>query len=493
MNPSCVDVSEAKLPAPDASSSYSHWGGYPATLAALDGFTDLRGTDLSIAAMFDKLDMLDRASQDGVVDAMIQCGFKPSDVSKINSSLLDGICQAFGGIQPPDQASESMSHCIVRFMIPRPYRDALQWFLAKRRHPEWVCGGLNSPEMLLAAGLGLTDIVKLLLSYCKFADVSVSQSSGANLAALERAVINGREGVLDVMLSSLPSPLRGPISSLPLLREAARFGRLDVVKYLLQPSRNDFVNLNAIGEVLNVAVQTKHGCIVDLLLECCSDQLSSDALQHAFNSALGSGSIEMVERITAYARSRGLQLIARLAAIVPLLAPGNVDRLRLMLPLCAPDPAFVHEMPAPEYCGVEALTLLLETHAIDLRSVIESRHLKGALLRRNASIARYLLELAGMTIWDDMIVWIGVLVARQNLSSRCYPLLQRTNLSELRDCKPRWTSIICKRSGENSAHHTQESNARYKLLHTVVLSQSRLRSPRAVSLTLSDSESAPPL
>jgi len=40
MNPSCVDVSEAKLPALDASPSYSHWGGYPATLAALDGFTE---------------------------------------------------------------------------------------------------------------------------------------------------------------------------------------------------------------------------------------------------------------------------------------------------------------------------------------------------------------------------------------------------------------------------------------------------------------------
>jgi len=114
-------VFETKLPAPDVSSSYSHWGGYPAALAALDGFSVLRSTDPSIAAMFNKLDMLDQAPADGVVDAMIQCGFKASEVSKINSPLLDGICKGSTGRDLDGQTElepfKDMSRFIARVCV----------------------------------------------------------------------------------------------------------------------------------------------------------------------------------------------------------------------------------------------------------------------------------------------------------------------------------------------------------------------------------------
>jgi len=73
--------------------------------------------------MFDKMDMLDRAPADGVVDAMIQCGFKASDVSKINSPLLDGIWQGVTGRDPDGQTGfepltrSTISRLLLRLLI----------------------------------------------------------------------------------------------------------------------------------------------------------------------------------------------------------------------------------------------------------------------------------------------------------------------------------------------------------------------------------------
>jgi len=62
-------------------SIYHHWGGLPATLAALDGFQTVRADDPNVGAMFAKLDRLDAAvgSAAGLVAAMTACQFTAGD------------------------------------------------------------------------------------------------------------------------------------------------------------------------------------------------------------------------------------------------------------------------------------------------------------------------------------------------------------------------------------------------------------------------------
>jgi len=43
--------------------SYAHWGGLPATVAALEGFEEARHKDPAVAAMLDRLDILDHAAR----------------------------------------------------------------------------------------------------------------------------------------------------------------------------------------------------------------------------------------------------------------------------------------------------------------------------------------------------------------------------------------------------------------------------------------------
>jgi len=72
---------------------YHHWGGYPATVAALDGFEAARQSDPKLGSMFDKLDQLDRSSRSDLFDVMEACRFEPEEVSRINSPVLDGIVE----------------------------------------------------------------------------------------------------------------------------------------------------------------------------------------------------------------------------------------------------------------------------------------------------------------------------------------------------------------------------------------------------------------
>ena len=417
MNPSCVDVSETKVPAPDVSSSYIHWGGYPATLAALDGFTELRSTDPSIAAMFDKLDMLDRAPQDGVVDAMIQCGFKPSEVSKINSPLFDAIWQGVTGRDPDGQSEleplkDSLSRVTVRLMIPRPYYEALRWFLTKPS-PSHLTFDVG-PELCLAAAIGLNDVVRTMLSYR-----GSSESQAINhsvLPALERAVMNGGVNAAHEIISPMSTELRQSASHLEPLLLAAENGRLDMVKYLLQPSCTDLIKGPRFDEVLCPAIKGHHLSTVDLLMECCSDQLTPGVLSAALRSAIGSGSMEMVNRITAVAQSRGVQVTPCLRDVMPLVKSNNMVSLRLMLPLCGPDRSFSHVLlrSACEYADIEIVRLLFDTRMVDLRSAIHMQDWKP-VRRGDGAIALYLLEQLGMQIWMDQWVWIAVVLGETDM------------------------------------------------------------------------------
>ena len=365
--------------------------------------------------MFNKLDMLDRAPADGVVDAMIQCGFKPSEVSKINSPLLDGIWKGVTGRDPDGETeleplTDPTTDLLLRLLIPRPFTLTLRWIITKP-------GSLKLDHtvpwfLVVCSSLGLRELVELTLA--------ASQSRAFDLShALCRAVINGRLDILHALETRVTAGGKLRAGSLNLLCLAARGGHLDMIKYLLHPSQQHLVPSADCCSAVQHAIHEGHSSSLHLLLDLCHDRLDTLALNRALSAAAGRGCVDVVQRLTDIARVRGVSILLRLSDFEKLFRANNVEGVRAMLSCCPLEPhvsddVLVHVC---QHCDVDMARVLLETLiAVDVWASARSHHLERAVLYGKRDLAMYLLERIGMRIWSDSAVRIAVLFGNHQLA-----------------------------------------------------------------------------
>lgn len=270
---------------------YAHWGGYPAAVAALDGFETTRANDPKVAAMFAKLDALDAAPRtaDGLVDALTACRFEPQELSHINSPLLDGLWNAATGRMPDGRTAfdligrpKSSAAFALRLVLPRVYIEALQWFSAgaSKDRPWWAeafvvaaaKGDANSlavllpllnprHSMLIALGtLRALDNRHIVATRTIFARLECDDSDSFELLfeLVDAAAAANEADLLRWLLSEhLPSH---PRFSQSLLKSAmlasARNGSETALEYLLQrhaPCSTSDVLLEVLQDAINTA------------------------------------------------------------------------------------------------------------------------------------------------------------------------------------------------------------------------------------------------
>jgi len=366
--------------------------------------------------MFNKLDMLDRAPADGVVDAMIQCGFKASDVSKINSPLLDGIWKGVTG-RDPDGQSEleplvggSMSELLLRLLIPRPFMAALNWFITKRDFVK--CTDNFASLFIVCSSLGAREPVETLLTML----APVRDLKYTLIQAARRAVMNGRVDVLHAISAALLEHT-GLIPK-ELLWLTTGSGHTEMLRYLLHPSRQHLVGYAHIGSALDDAIQGQHVSSMFLLLEKCQDRLNRYDITVAFERAAGLGSVEMVQRLSEIAQSRGMSIRVRLSDLRPLISLNNIEGMRAMLAACQLD-RFVADGVLMSVCtdaDVEMARMLMENERVDVMDSAKWLHLLQAVLYNKSELVMYLLGRIGMRVWSDSAVRTAALLGHLQLA-----------------------------------------------------------------------------
>ena len=268
--PMHANDAENKL-AQASTSPYEQWGGYPATLAALDEFEATRASDPKLSAMFAKLDTLESAPRtaDGLTAAMISCALEPEEVSHINSPLLDGLWKAVTGREPDGKTplvANVMTNDVsfaLRLIFPRLYLDTLRWFVRSVTVNSGPDGQIFEKTFAVAASLGQLEVIQLLVP---FMDVQQEAHRETLSMAIQRAVCNGH---LELLQTIFPLRNASEPSDRVLLMEAAEHDRIEVLQWLLQslPSRTEsFVDLY---QALTAAVRANREAVVRyLLVEC---------------------------------------------------------------------------------------------------------------------------------------------------------------------------------------------------------------------------------
>jgi len=204
---------------------YEKWGGFAAAASSCASFDIDRQSDARLSDLFDKLDLLEQRCEhlhdfQTIANAMTASKVSPTDVSYLNSPLLDGLWKVVTGLDPDgvtDLLVDELNgtrRVLLRLLAPKPYLDTI-CFLGILNAP-WsadlvvdasVYDCLN--PVAVAAGSGRLELIRLMLQ------TGFLAHAGADYA-LSAAVENGH---LDIVREILNAFDRSEI----VLSEASRF------------------------------------------------------------------------------------------------------------------------------------------------------------------------------------------------------------------------------------------------------------------------------
>jgi len=280
-----LDESKAHTNSDSNDPAYAHWGGFLATAAALDDFQSVRSTDTELAALFNKLDALDRCPRTaaGVVAAMSECKFSPAELNRINSPLLDGLWKGVTGRDPDGKTSFDAysdfpitdERFIHRLVFMRPYEQALRWFLQGKSY-------IAYHALVLAAGTGRYGVVDALIQSFT-PNVQVSEQH--RVRAICRAIAVGHFELADqlkVDLSIPQMPEWTPASIFSTATQdwsnacltAVSFDRLTTLQWLFpeMPPLQDYSENRRYSELLSYAIKLSRFGLVKHLVSCAMAQ-----------------------------------------------------------------------------------------------------------------------------------------------------------------------------------------------------------------------------
>ena len=386
---------------------YHQWGGYPATVAALDGFEAARQSDPKLGSMFDKLDQLDRSSRSELFDVMEACRFEPEEVSRINSPVLDGLWKATTGRDPDGITlfarvlDRSKASFCLRLVFPRPYAQAFRWFMLRPCDDDWKSEHWYSPAFVVAAGLGVRDIVDCLHPIC----VERKDTQTA-CRAFERATLNGHVEVVQMMMSLMSDQIEGYFMhhhDEP-LRLAATLGHTAVVAAILG-HRPELSRTAEIPDVLLSTIAVGHEATAGLLLDAFHDRMTPDLYQAAFDNAMLCGKPGMIQLIVTAAQVAGVIVAASpfdMLGRQPHILVSDEQAVQRLLPFL-PAPVENQIGFAHAVCSSGNLTLLklLMHRGVLERHGLHSRHLVAAVEARSREMVLYILDQGGLTVWSD--------------------------------------------------------------------------------------------
>ena len=436
-------------------SVYHHWGGLPATLAALDGFQTVRADDPNVAAMFSKLDRLDAAvgSAAGLVAAMTACQFTALEMSRINSPLLDGLWKAVtgrdpDGVTPFEQSpTTELPMLLVRLVFPRLYEDTLRWIVSTMNCADGASQILaveSRSESKSAPGdRALSDAFQRALVYAfaigqrgalEILQPRVAHNNehvAAKRMAFDRAVRCGHFDLLSSaayaqswMSSLTPFGNENSVSDTatthdPPLRASVYFGHVDIFKWLLQQLECSpgFESLDAynVSSWLLIASYGGHAEMVEYLLQRFKPMIEGKYLHNAWCFSL----------VTSYPR---VNQALRDAAVAAGVQRSHTERLKPLVRAVSFQQipastlaAFIADMPADQRTPLRsllpsqsfaAMAVLRDAGLLDALSYSRSE-LSDAVRTGDVDLVRLALDVSApmlrMTDLESMLISAAII------------------------------------------------------------------------------------
>ena len=401
----------------EESSRYSHWGGYAAAVAALDGFDDARQSDPVLAGLLSKLDTLDQCSQDDVMKTMQACGFHARELDQLSSPLLDGLWKAATGRDPraqggPEQPLPTLvpgAH-VLRLVFPRVYIQTLRWFVIKRRDTPCSFTELFAPALILGSTRGLVDVVELLLPLA-----SPSDQAPAFMTALEQAVVHGRLEIAEMIFAAMSDAAKAIAFDFPLVRLAAEHGHTAMIKLALDLFNADqrLLDFQNTNDALDLAISGCHEASAQFLYDRLEGLARDGVLQRSFRRAVAAGRPGIVQVVARAAQAAGVAVSAPLGTLPrALLTSDNVAAIQPMLPFLQPEPFQLDEVlllwRICESGHANVIVLLLDAGLLHRENLSSPALLEFAVQNRSDSVLNYLIANARIdTAWSDDAVVIA--------------------------------------------------------------------------------------
>jgi len=281
---------------------YEHWGGYPGAASVLEGFDAVRATDPQVQSLFTKLDKLDAAPRtlDGLTHAMVANCFTPEEVSRINSSLLDGLWKAVTGRDPNGQTPFRLDSAITansfvcRLLCPRPYPSTLRWLAQKvvPGNPLAVPIVLEN-ALILASSVGQVELLELLLPLRGKSKGHAEDRRPCDEMAMKRAMENGHLKVIQIWIAELGTPTS-------LLAEvcgaAAVYRQNHLVEWTIHAMRNRDVSTEHLDCILTAAAEEFCEPAFSLMLDYFPSRLSFEALTFAYHCVVMAQHQPLIEK-----------------------------------------------------------------------------------------------------------------------------------------------------------------------------------------------------
>lgn len=409
-------------------SLYAHWGGYPAAVSVLDGFQDVRQNDPVLAGMLAKLDALDRASRDDVVQTMLDCRFDAQEMNRICSPVLDGVFKALTGRDPRDAAltalaaitPPSLALFTLRLVFPKPYPQTLRWLLSKPSDAGWRFTDVLAPTFLVSASIGLHEIIELLLPHAGPSDRLM-----VLVPSLERAVRSGHVEVVASIVSALSDADKEDGLFGRLLACATANGLVDMSKFLLagalteiRDARSKARHESDLGHALGRAICGGHELCVQLLLQECGDLLTAPRLTRALEFAIRRGQSRIAELVLRTAQNAHINVTV-LASTLFAVHPWHLPAVLGMLHMVQRDDRQWQQTALLEDIlvgGTHAmLRPLVNAGFLDLPDIVSPDHLELAALTGDDDVVVLLIQHGGARIWSDEALLIAAAAGRKSM------------------------------------------------------------------------------
>ena len=282
-----MDTKEA-VPSP-----YAHWGGLPATVAALDDCEQARAQDEQLSALFAKLDLLENAPRTvtGLCDAMAACNFSKEEQDRINSPCLDGLVSAcsspFGHIKEMDQRIQ-IGDFFLRLAYPKPFADTLQWVLSGVAKDSAIWANLHW-LLIAAGGANHVSLLEELLKHGPFMSIPVIRETELEHATLQ-GCLNGHVAAVRVLLDAKPDVIEQKDY---LLAKALSGGYLALAQLLTEFATAHHVPIRWRYALPN-AVEPGRTSILDFCFKSGGDVLQTNLLEVAFCRSISMNRVTLV-------------------------------------------------------------------------------------------------------------------------------------------------------------------------------------------------------
>ena len=291
MNVNAMETEDALSSLP-----YAHWGGLPATTAALDGFEEARTKDERISSIFSRLDLLDSAPRT-VTDlcaAMAACNFTKEEQDLINSPCLDGLmstCSSpFGQIKEMDPRIQ-VGDFVLRLLYPKVFLDTLRWLLAGSAKDAAIWANLDL-LLIAASGANHVSVVVELLQRPFFTSIPAIKDKMLEYAT-SHGCHNGNAAAVQLLLNVIRDVR---LNREHFLAIALSGGHLALAQLYVDFAQTERFGIQW-GHMIPNAVRSGRVSMIDFCVKTAGSSLPHYCLPDAVGPAISTKRLAIVSRL----------------------------------------------------------------------------------------------------------------------------------------------------------------------------------------------------